>query len=222
MKKILAMILAVLLCLSLVACGEKAPVGDNGGDVQHNNGGEQQPALEEILCTSEWYYINMRTPAGLIFKPDGTSVGGGTWTINGTVLDCAWKNGSTTRFEIREVNGVHFMTDEEGITVYHGMAKPDWNAFGLMPIQVGQDHLEVVCVNGEYRLQLKKQYMQAMYVHGESCYVDICYSQGDEQTVQKQLMFDFANYYIKIENPDEVPLEITDCTGVIYILRDLM
>ncbi len=222
MKKILAMLLAVLLCLSLVACGEKAPVGDNGGDVQHNNGGEQQPALEEILCTGEWYYINMRTPAGLIFKADGTSDGGGTWALNGTVLDCVWKNGATTRFEIREVDGTYFMTDEEGITLYHLGQNPDWNVLGPMPVQVGQDHLEVVCVNGEHRLQLKKQYMQATYVHGESCYVDICYSQGDKQNVQEHLAFDFGSYYIKIENPDEVPLEIIDCSGVIYVLGNLM
>ena len=218
MKKIFTLLLAALLSLSLVACGEKP-----ADEPQQNEGGnEKMPVLEEILCTGEWYYTNMLTPAGLIFKPDGTSVGGGTWTINGTVLDCVWKNGSTTRFEIREVKGIYFMIDEEGITVYHGMSKPDWNALGLMPIQVGQDHLEVVCVDGQYRLQLKKEYMQAMYVHRESCYVDICYSQGDKQNVQEQLIFDFSNYYIKIENPDEMPLEIIGCSGVIYVLTDLM
>ena len=216
MKKIFVMLLAMLLCLSLVACGGKEPTGNTGDDPE-----EELLTMEGLLCTGEWYYMNMLINVGMIFEADGT-IGGGTWTLNGTVLDCVWKDGSTTRFEIREVNGVHFMTDEEGITVYHGMSKPDWNAFGLMPIQVRQDHLEVVLVNGEYHLQLKKQYMQAMYVHRESCYVDICYSQGDTQNVQKQLMFDFSNYYIKIENPNDVPLEITDCTGVIYVLTDLM
>ena len=177
MKKIFAMLLAVLLCLSLAACGGKEPAVNPGSDVQQNDGGEQAPALEEILCTSEWYYVGLRTPAGLVFNADGT-ISGGTWTLNGTTLDCVWKNGTTSRFEIRNIRGSYFMTDEEGITLYLYETKPDWYAYGYMAYQVvtraWEDHLEVACVNGEYRLQLKKQYMQALLDDGN--YVDICYS----------------------------------------------
>jgi hypothetical protein len=151
MKKFFAMILAALLFLSLVACGEKTV--DNP---QQNEGGhEKAPTLEEILCNDNWYYVGLRTPVGLDFNADGT-VSGGTWTLNGTTLDCVWKNGTATRFEIRTVNGAYFMTDEQGLTLYHYGTKPeDWNLLALMPIQVlsrcWEDHLEVVCVDGQYR-----------------------------------------------------------------------
>ncbi len=220
MKKIFAMLLAVLLCLSLVACGEKP-----ADEPQQNDGGnEKMPALEEILCTGEWYYLGLRTPAGLVFNADGTTGNGGTWKLEGMTLDCVWKNGTTSRFEIRNIRGSYFMTDEEGITLYLYETKPDWHAYGYMAYQVvtraWEDHLEVACVNGEYRLQLKKQYMQALLDDGN--YVDVCYSQGDHQQVQVRLNFDPDSYYVKIEDPAVVPLEIISAEGMLTILTDLM
>ena len=220
MKKIFAMILAALLCLSLVACGEKP--SDN--PQQNEGGNEKVPTLKEILCNDTWHYLGLRTPVGLDFNADGT-VSGGTWTLNGTTLDCVWKNGTSTRFEIRNINGAYFMTDEQGLTLYHYGTKPDWDAMGRMPVQVSswEDHLEVVCLGGEYRLQLKKQYMQATLADDDS-YVEIIYSQGDRQNVRVNMVFDSGpnGYYIVIENPAETPLEIIGCSGVIYILTDLM
>jgi len=227
MKKIFALLLAALLCLSLAACGEKVPV-DDGEEIQQENNDQQAPTLEEMLCTSEWYYMGLRTPAGLDFNADGT-VNGGTWTLNGTTLDCVWKNGTAACFEIRTINGAYFMTDEEGITLYHYSTKPDWNAMGCMAIQVAagswEDHLEVVCVESQYRLQLKKQYMQALVTDSEfDSHVEIIYSQGDRQEVQVRMNFDTGpnGYYIEIENPAETPLEIVGGGGVIYILTDLI
>lgn len=225
MKKIFAMILAALLCLSLVACGEKP--SDN--PQQNEGGNEKVPTLEEILCNDTWHYLGLRTPVGLDFNADGT-VSGGTWTLNGTTLDCVWKNGTSTRFEIRNINGAYFMTDEQGLTLYYYGTKPDWNAMGLMVVSVvassWEDHLEVACVDGQYRLQLKKQYMQALLVNSENdSYLEITYSQGDRQDVRARMNFDSGpnGYYIEIENPAEVPLEIDPIGGgVIYVLTDLM
>ena len=226
MKKIFALLLALVMCLSLVACG-----GDKTPDApQQDDAGTKEPTLEEVLCTREWYYVGLRTPVGLIFDADGT-VNGGTWTLDGTTLDCVWKNGTTTRFELRNIRGAYFMTDEQGLTLYHYGTKPaDWNSLSLMPIQVlsrcWEDHLEVVCVDGQYRLQLKKQYMQALLVDSDNdSYLEITYSQGDRQGVQVKMNFDTGpnGYYIEIENPAEVPLEIDPIGGgVIYILTDLM
>ena len=229
MKKILTLLLAALLGLSLIACGGKTPIDNPGSDVQQNDGGKQDPALEEILCTSQWYYVGLRTPVGLAFNADGT-INDGTWTLNGTTLDCAWENGSTTCFEIRKVQDTYFMTDEEGITLYHYGTRPDWNAMGLMAVSVvassWEDHLEVVCVDGQCRLQLKKQYMQALLVDSENnSYLEFTYSQGDCQSVSARMNFDPGpgGYYIEIENPAEVPLEIDRIGGgVIYVLTDLM
>ena len=224
MKKCFALLLAALLCLSLAACGEKAPE-DDGGDEQQENNNQQAPTLEELLCTGEWYYVGLKTPAGLVFDDDGT-VGAGTWTLSGTTLDCDWV-GFTTRFEIREMNGVYFMTDEEGLTLYHSGKKPDWDAFGRMPVQVvtanWEEYLEVVFHEEtlEYRLQLKKQYMQALYTHGNSR-LDISYSQGERQNVQDNLSFSGSVYWISVENPAEVPLEILGVNGTLEILTDLM
>lgn len=229
MKKIFVLFLAALLCLSLIACGEKAPV-DDGEEVEQENNDQQAPTLEEILCNDTWYYVGLRTPVGLNFNADGT-INGGTWKLNGTTLDCVWKNGTATRFEIRTINGAYFMTDEQGLTLYHYGTKPeDWNSLALMPIQVlsrcWEDHLEVVCVDGQYRLQLKKQYMQALLADSENdSYLEITYSQGDRQGVQARMNFDTGpgGYYIEIENPAEVPLEIDPIGGgVIYILTNLM
>lgn len=224
MKKCFALLLTALLCLSLVACGEKAPEDDGGDEQQENN--NQQPTLEELLCTGEWYYVGLKTPAGLVFDDDGT-ISGGTWTLDGTTLDCTWKNGTTSRFAIRNISDAYFMTDEEGLTLYHGQTKPNWHALGYIECQVvthaWEDHLEVACVDGEYRLQLKKQYMQALIVGSDfDSYVDICYSQGDKQNEQKRLTFDFDSYYIPIENPAEFPLEIVEANGVLCVLTDLM
>lgn len=225
MKKIFAMILAALLCLSLVACGEKP--SDN--PQQNEGGNEKVPTLEEVLCSDTWYYLGLRTPVGLDFNADGT-VSGGTWTLNGTTLDCVWKNGTSARFEIRNINGAYFMTDEQGLTLYHYGTKPDWNAMGLMVVSVvassWEDHLEVACVDGQYRLQLKKQYMQALLVNSENdSYLEITYSQGDRQDVRARMNFDSGpnGYYIEIENPAEVPLEIDPIGGgVIHVLTNLM
>ena len=153
MKKILATMLAAILCLSLAACGEK----NTADDSQQKDEGNRQPTLEEILCASQWYYVGLRTPIGLVFSADGSTGNGGTWTLSGTTLDCVWKNGTTTHFELRNVNGSYFMTDEEGITLYNYGTRPDdWYLMGLMPIQVlsrcWEDHMEVVCVDGQYRL----------------------------------------------------------------------
>ena len=226
MKEIYARLLAVILCLSLVACG-----GDKMPDApQQDAAGSKTPTLEEILCNDNWYYVGLRTSVGLDFNADGT-VSNGTWTLNGTTLDCVWKNGTATRFEIRTVNGAYFMTDEQGLTLYHYGTKPaDWHSLSLMPIQVlsrcWEDHLEVVCVDGQYRLQLKKQYMQALIVDSDyDSYLEITYSQGDRQGVQARMNFDTSpgGYYIEIENPAEVPLEIDPIGGgVIYILTNLM
>lgn len=225
MKKIFALLLAALLCLSLTACGEKT----TDEPQQNEDGDEKVPTLEEILCTSEWYYVGLRTPIGLIFNADGTTGNGGRWTLEGTTLDCVWKNETTTRFELRDVKGAYFMTDEEGITLYNYSTKPDWNTLGLMAVSVvassWEDHLEVVCVDGEYRLQLKKQYMQALVVGSDyDSHVEITYSQGVRQDVQQKLPFDTGpnGYYIVIENPEETPLEIIGGGGVIYVLTDLM
>ena len=222
MKKIFALLMVLLMCLSLAACGKQEPEVnlENG---QQNGGGNQNPTLEEILCSGEWYYLGLRTPGGLVFEDNGT-ISGGIWTLNGTTLDCVWKNGTTSRFEIRNIRGSYFMTDEEGITLYLYETKPDWYTYGYMAYQVvtraWEDHLEVACVNGEYRLQLKKQYMQALLDDGN--YVDICYSQGDHQQVQVRLNFDPDSYYVKIENPADAPLEIISAEGVLSILTDLM
>ena len=228
-KKIFALLLAVLLCLSLFACGEKVPVDDSGNGQQENNE-QQQPTLEEILCTGEWYYLGLRTPGGLVFDEDGT-ISGGTWTLRDTTLDCVWKSGTTTQFELRNIKGAYFMTDEDGITLYNYSTKPaDWYSLGLMIVDVRcsswEDHLEVVCVDGQYRLQLKKQYMQALLANPDNnSYLEITYSQGSRQGVQVKMTFDAGpnGYYIEIENPAEVPLEIDPIGGgVIYILTDLM
>ena len=227
MKKILATLLAATLCLFLVACGDK----NTADDSQQKDEGNRQPALGELLCTSQWYYVGLRTPIGLVFNTDGSTGNGGTWTLNGTTLDCVWKDGTTTRFELRNVKGSYFMTDEEGITLYNYDTKPgDWYAMGLMAIQVlsrcWEDHMEVVCVDGQYRLQLKKQYMQALIVGDDyNSNLEITYSQGDKQGVQVKMNFDTGpnGYYIEIENPAEVPLEIDPIGGgVIYLLTDLM
>ena len=227
MKKILALLLAAILCLSLVSCGDKSAADDT----QQKDEGNRQPTMEEILCTGEWYYVGLRIPFGLVFNTDGSTGNGGAWTLSGTTLDCVWKDGTTTRFDLRNVDGSYFMTDEEGITLYNYATKPgDWYGMGLMPIQVlsrcWEDHMEVVCVDGEYRLQLKKQYMQALIVGSDyDSYLEITYSQGEKQGVQVKLNFDAGpnGYYIAIENPAEIPLEIDPVGGgVIYLLTNLM
>lgn len=112
MKKLIAMLLALALCLSFAACGssEKAPaaeVTEETAAEETTETEEAEAAAEEepALPTNVW--VNLYSGSKLTLNDDGTMTFGeypGTWELNGTVLTVQYSSASEIKrdFELLE------------------------------------------------------------------------------------------------------------------------
>lgn len=74
MKKLISMLLAMMMVLSLVACGGGEDATDEGGDdaqteLQKIDGGTFVMAIEESITTTAWYNVNSSTLGMQAFQP---------------------------------------------------------------------------------------------------------------------------------------------------------
>lgn len=142
MKKILALLLAAIMCLSLVACGGNKPTNtetnpenhestsDDSGestttDSDNENNTTEAPNAQidykTILMNGGafWGYTNHLYMTA--FCEDGTTLSpDGKWELNGNIVKCTWDDGSTDTYEIKELNGVYYIVGERD-TMYSDM-----------------------------------------------------------------------------------------------------
>ena len=143
MKKTIALLLALVLCLSLCACGgsnelantetnpqnHESASDDSGestttGSNNENNTTEATSAqidYKTILMNGGvfWGYTNHSYMTA--FREDGTTLSpDGKWELNGNIVKCTWDDGSTDTYEIKELNGVYYIVGERD-TMYSDM-----------------------------------------------------------------------------------------------------
>ena len=72
MKKLFALLLALVMCLSLTACGDKSPTGnEQGSNPSHDDDNAlHAQELTDILCAAEWHCRDWDSV--LYFSADGT------------------------------------------------------------------------------------------------------------------------------------------------------
>lgn len=136
MKKIIALLLAAVMCLSLAACGggEKPNTTDTsgiqqgeqlGGEIADNNDidNSDDPEVDfvKILMNGNcfWSCVN-RNGAGFGFIEDGTTVNpDGTWELVDNTVTITLEDGSSDSYEIKEMNGAYYLVGNHDIL--HGM-----------------------------------------------------------------------------------------------------
>lgn len=113
MKKALSMFLALVLCLSLYACGgeqnnETEGIQDtNNQNTQYST--ETNKSREELIdilynYSGAWLPANGNSVFG--FAKDGTTTfHNGTWQLEGYTVTCAWEDGTTDSYEMKNING---------------------------------------------------------------------------------------------------------------------
>lgn len=177
------------------------------------------------LCDREWYCVGTEKPIGMWFNADGT-MSASTWELTDNKVMLTTSGGDLVTYEIRTINNIHFLVGiTDGISYYqHGGA--DWNNLPITTIEITtdnwQDYLEIVSVSNDYHLKLKNAYRQALTIMDCDSRFSVCYSQGDENTVSREITFQWGNDYIVVENPEEVPLEIEKIEGTLYIIDGLL
>lgn len=141
MKKILALLLAAVICLSLVACGggetpntndnnetpgnnsaTNGAVGDTGnnntvGDASNNNTESNAPNYTEILCGKIWSLLNYKYDfISLGFNEDGTcEYYNAKWELSDNIVKITSDEETSNAFNeysIVESNGIYFLVSD--------------------------------------------------------------------------------------------------------------
>ena len=133
MKKIIAILLTLVLCISLVACGT-----DNQENQKNTTAGVTD--YKDILCNGIfWSPISGNSMRA--WMEDGTIDSGGnvvgTWEIEGTTLNCAWKSGGISCFEIRMIDDICFLVGEE-----YSFIDPNarWDRIPTVSVEITMDN----------------------------------------------------------------------------------
>lgn len=141
MKKILVLLLSVVICTSLFACGsEKTPeIKDDGitqqgeqsvnENTDNNDSGDKSEAdLKSVLMNmgAFWSYVNRPTMGhgflenGTVSGPDGN----GTWKLVDNTVTVTLETGASEAYEIKNINGVYYLAGEHDM-LYGVNTMPD-------------------------------------------------------------------------------------------------
>lgn len=170
MKKLIALLLAAVMCFSLVACsgGETPNTSDNnstdkvehtGGEANGNNSQEENNSnttddnnedIADILCGCfNWYSLNGRKLSPLMIERNGevSFAISGTWVANGRMCEFTTKDGEKLIYELKSVGDNHFLIGNENTFVPNGqvLTDDDYTVVELT-LENWQEYLETVCV----------------------------------------------------------------------------
>ena len=214
MKKALSLILALVLCLSLCACGggnktantETNPqnhesASDDGGEStttgsnNENNTTEATSAqidYKTILMNGGvfWGYTNHSYMTA--FCEDGTTINpDGKWELNGNIVKCTWEDGGTDTYEIKELNGIYYIVGERD-TMYSDMQ--------VRLSEIPQKSIEITLDNWQEYFELGSASREVLDQFGEPT--------GDIKTSHFLRLKDEYYCYL-IENGSEVLLRFS-------------
>ena len=143
MKKILIVLLASVMCLSLFACGnEIAPeikddgttqqeeqIGSNNSDkITNDNDDKSETNLKSVLMNmgAYWSYVNCPTMGhgfsenGTVSGPDGN----GTWELVDNIVTVTLEGKAPEAYEIKNINGAYYLAGEHDM-LYGVNTMPD-------------------------------------------------------------------------------------------------
>ena len=123
MKKALSLLLVLVLCLGLCACG-----GEQSGET--NSGGSQETEMsgvedtgKALVCSIGWNLLSCPADMfdlGIELREDGTffpAAGGdqyGTWTMAGDTVSMTWTNyGQTFDYQLKSYGDIYFLIGEQ-------------------------------------------------------------------------------------------------------------
>lgn len=123
MKKALSFILTLVLCLFLCACGgeqnnETQAIQDanNQNTQSSTEKTESRENLINILYahSGAWLPANGNNVFG--FAKDGTTTfDNGTWKLEGYTVTCAWEDGTSDNYEMKNINGTWLLVGDENV-----------------------------------------------------------------------------------------------------------
>ena len=243
MKKIIAILLALVLCLSLAACGT-----DSGESQKNTTAGVTD--YKDILC-NDIFWSPVSGDAMRAWMKDGTIDSGGnvvgTWEIEGTTLSCAWKSGGTSRFEIRMINNICFLVGEEYCFVDPNAR---WDQIPTVSVEITMDNWQkyfefatetrekiVYDVFGEATgetekyegkfLKLKDEYFRALLPRRSELALRYTYAGEEKETklIDSQPHNAVAVGYYgleNVENTEDNPFEMVKIQGTLYFVDGLV
>ena len=124
MKRMIALLLAATLCLSLTACGEGEDIQIGGGNQQgsqQNSEDSNTGGLKESISDVTWELMNYDSWMTITTTQYGTlsemGAPSGTWELNGNTVTFTYSEDSMTgtgskTYHIKENNGVYFLVSD--------------------------------------------------------------------------------------------------------------
>ena len=154
MKRALALILALILCLGLCACGDEGQNNSTQGNEEPSGtAGESWdesalPApLSEILRFG--FTLNTLNYAKIIgCRENGTmATSAGTWELKGTTVTCNWKGSEAETYEIKDINGNYLLVGSDHTLISEFI---QWDQIPQKTVTIAEDnwteYFEVVLI----------------------------------------------------------------------------
>ena len=222
MKRIVALILALILCFSLCACG---------GDTQKEETTKPELSMEEQL-QGEWWCLNYQFDMGKVIDFEN---GEWSWSSpNGTITHKTTINDKeeVTEYKVHGLGDIFVMVSGDRTYVHRNTYEANPDDFATKEIEITTDNWkdyyqiythtsETFDVFGEktgeevsYSIGLKHVYSSRV-LYGKS---EVKFRFGDTDIVGDSVYkFGFDQYKYKIEDPTELP-DATRVEGKITIL----
>lgn len=234
MKKMFALVLVVVMCLSVCACSVSANRGQDSGDDNSGNGSAVD--LEKLLLNGGAFWCRAnRHMVGVGFLSDGTTVEPeGTWQLDGDTVNCVWAEGGTASYVFRELNGVYYLVGDDMVMFSDAYVVPDeipsraveitldnWQEYFAFTHETEEVLDQFGDATGEirenYYLELKPEYDRLLVE--ENSEVLIRYTQnGDERDAcLRGWTIDYFGEY-NIRNDAEYSFEMIRVEGTLYFI----
>ena len=171
MKKLLALLLAAVMCFSLAACGGNKPANTETNLESHGNitaDGNNEDSTTEVTTEqidyktilmnggAFWSYTN-HTYMTAFCEDSTTKNPDGVWALNGNIVECTLDDGSTATYEIKELNGLYYLVGERDI-MYGG---------NIIPSEIPAKSVEITLDNWQEYFELGSASCEVIDQFGE-------------------------------------------------------